>query len=59
MAIKVASRVVQTSRGVTLEPMNAADRRIVHTSLTDYDGVSTESSGMGEDRKVTISPTRE
>jgi spoIIIJ-associated protein len=59
MAIKVASRVVQTSRGVTLEPMNAADRRIVHTTLTDYAGVSTESSGMGDDRKVTISPTRD
>ena len=59
MAIKVASRVVQTSRGVTLEPMNAADRRIVHTTLTDHAGVSTESSGMGDDRKVTISPTRD
>ncbi len=59
MATKVASRVVQSSRPVTLEPMNAADRRIVHTALTDYAGVSTESSGMGEDRKVTISPTRE
>ena len=56
MATKVASRVVQTSRSVTLEPMNAADRRIVHTTLTDYAGVGTESSGMGEDRKVTISP---
>ena len=56
MATKVASRVVQTSRSVTLEPMNAADRRIVHTTLTDYSGVATESSGMGEDRKVTISP---
>ena len=56
MATKVASRVVQTSRSVTLEPMNAADRRIVHTTLTDYSGVGTESSGMGEDRKVTISP---
>ncbi len=56
MSTKVASRVVQTSRSVTLEPMNAADRRIVHTTLTDYAGVATESSGMGEDRKVTISP---
>ena len=59
MATKVASRVVQSSRSVTLEPMNAADRRIVHTALTDYAGVTTESSGMGEDRKVTISPARD
>ena len=59
MATKVASRVVQTSRSVTLEPMNAADRRIVHTTLTDHSGVTTESSGMGEGRKVTISPARD
>ena len=56
MATKVASRVVQSSRSVTLEPMSPADRRIVHTSLTDYPGVATESSGVGDDRKVTIMP---
>ena len=56
MALKVASRVVQTSRSVTLEPMSPADRRIVHTSLTDHPGVTTESMGIGEDRKVTIMP---
>lgn len=59
MATKVASRVVQSSRSVTLEPMTAADRRIIHTTLTDYPGVSTESTGMGEDRKVTISPSQD
>ena len=59
MSTKVASRVVQTNRSVTLEPMTAADRRIVHTTLTDYAGVATESSGMGEDRKVTISPKQD
>ena len=59
MATKVAGRVAQTNRSVTLEPMNAADRRIVHTALTDHSGVTTESSGMGEDRKVTISPAKD
>ena len=57
MASKVAARVVQTSRSVTLEPMTPADRRIVHTTLTDHPGVTTESSGEGEGRKVTIMPT--
>ena len=33
MASKVASRVVQSSRSITLEPMTPADRRIVHTTL--------------------------
>ena len=57
MASKVAARVVQTSRSVTLEPMTPADRRIVHTTLTDHPGVTTESTGEGEGRKVTIMPT--
>ena len=56
MAVKVAGRVVQTSRSITLEPMSPADRRIVHTSLTDHPGVTTESMGVGENRKVTIIP---
>ena len=56
MASKVASRVAASSRSVTLEPMSPADRRIVHTTLTDFPGVATESSGVGDDRKVTILP---
>ena len=43
-------------RAVALEPMSPADRRIVHTALTDYPGVITESTGMGDDRKVNIIP---
>ena len=56
MANKVASRVAQSNRSVTLEPMSPADRRIIHTTLTEYSGVSTESTGMGDNRKVTIMP---
>ena len=58
MARKVADRVVQTGRGITLEPMTAADRRVVHLSLANHQGVSTESIGFGDDRKVTIIPSR-
>ncbi|MBQ10681.1 MAG: hypothetical protein CMJ45_03930 [Planctomyces sp.] len=56
MATKVAARVVQSNRSVALEPMSPADRRIVHTALTDHPGVVTESTGMGDDRKVNIMP---
>ena len=56
MATKVAARVAQTNRSITLEPMPPADRRIVHTTLTDHPGVTTESAGVGDNRKVTISP---
>ncbi len=58
MANKVAERVIQTRRSITLEPMSAADRRIIHLSLADREGISTESVGFGEDRKVSIFPRR-
>ena len=59
MATKVAVRVAQSGRSVTLEPMSPADRRIVHTTLSEHAGVTTESSGVGEGRKVTIMPKNE
>ena len=59
MAGKVADRVVQTGRSITLEPMSPADRRVVHTFLTDNPGVRTESTGEGESRKVMVIPVRE
>ena len=59
MATKVADRVAQTKRSITLEPMPPADRRIIHTSLTNHPGVVTESTGEGDGRKVSILPKRD
>ena len=59
MATKVASRVAQTNRSITLEPMPPADRRIIHTSLAQHPEVRTESAGEGDNRKVTIMPRRD
>lgn len=59
MAAKVASRVAQTNRSITLEPMSPADRRIIHTSLSQHPEVRTQSAGEGENRKVTILPRRD
>ena len=59
MASKVAARVAQTNRGITLEPMPPADRRIIHTSLSDHPEVTTESTGEGEGRKVMVMPKRD
>ena len=56
MALKVAEKVGSTGRAVSLEAMPPAERRIVHIALADHPQVSTESSGFGDDRKVTISP---
>ena len=56
MAQRMAERVVSSGRSMSLEPMSAADRRIIHMALSSNDKVSTESSGEGQDRKITISP---
>ena len=59
LALKVATTVAGTGRSISLEPMPAAERRIIHVALSDHPRVSTESSGIGENRKVTITPKKE
>jgi spoIIIJ-associated protein len=59
MASRMAERAVSTGRPVTLEPMSAADRRIIHMALASDKGVTTESTGDGTQRRVVISPTGE
>ncbi len=56
MAMRVADRVVASGRGIALEPMSAAERRIVHMALAEHPRVTTQSAGSGEDRKITILP---
>jgi spoIIIJ-associated protein len=41
-----------------LEPMNAADRRVVHKAASDY-GLATESVGEGRDRHIVLKPATE
>ena len=56
LAGRMAERVVAEGRPVTLEPMPAHERRIVHMALRDHDLVRTESTGEGRRRKVVIFP---
>ena len=56
-AQSIARRVATTGKAATLEPMSAADRRAVHMALSNDRSVTTESSGEGRDRRVTIKPT--
>jgi spoIIIJ-associated protein len=58
LARRMADRVRQTSRSITLEPMPAAERRIIHLVLAEDELVTTGSVGEGEDRKVVIYPSR-
>ena len=42
-------------RSVTLEPMNAYERHVIHAALQDYRGVSTHSVGTEPNRRVVVS----
>ena len=57
MADRVASRVRATGSAVTLEPMLAYERRIVHLAVQGQQGVKTESVGVEPNRRVVISST--
>ncbi len=54
LAWRIAERVMVTGQLVPLESMPASERRIIHLALRDYPGVTTQSIGEGDDRKVTI-----
>jgi len=58
LARRMAERVRQSGRSLTLEPMGAYERRIVHLALRADPTVYTESSGEGENRKVVIYPAK-
>jgi spoIIIJ-associated protein len=57
LAVRVAHRVKRTGERMMLEPMHAYERRVVHISLEDDEGVRTESTGAEPARRVTIHPT--
>ncbi len=54
LAGKLANKAVRTGRNQTLEPMNAYERRIIHSALQDHESVTTYSVGQGVNRKVVI-----
>jgi len=54
LALRLAEQVKIDRRLITLEPMPADERRIIHLALADHPNVGTESTGEGEMRKVVI-----
>jgi spoIIIJ-associated protein len=55
-ATQVAEQVIETGEERALEPMNASDRKIIHDTVNDVDGVTTESRGEEPTRWVVIRP---
>jgi spoIIIJ-associated protein len=58
LARRMAGQAMETNRTVTLEPMPASERRIIHLELRNDEAVYTESIGEGDHRKVTIVPRK-
>ncbi|MGM9606159.1 MAG: RNA-binding cell elongation regulator Jag/EloR [Oscillospiraceae bacterium] len=54
LANRVADKVVKYHRNVTLEPMNAYERHVIHTALQDYPGVTTYSTGVEPNRRTVV-----
>jgi len=59
LARRMAERVRQSGRPLTLEPMGAYERRIVHLALRGDTTIYTQSAGEGETRKVVIYPAKQ
>jgi len=58
LATKTAKEVARTRVEAKLYPMNAYERRIIHTKLSDWRDVSTISEGEGHERHLVIKPKR-
>jgi spoIIIJ-associated protein len=56
LAQRMAEQVIKSGRKLTLEPMPAAERRIIHMELREHPAVTTESAGEEPHRKITILP---
>lgn len=57
MAQRASERAITTGRPVELSHLSAAERRVVHLTLSGDERVTTESVGEGRDRKLVIAPT--
>lgn len=56
LAERQAERAIRLNRNISLEPMPAKERKIIHTALQDREEVTTNSKGEGGYRHIVISP---
>ena len=54
LARRMAEKVLRNKRSVMLEPMNPYERRIIHSEIQNIEGVSTNSIGSENNRKIVI-----
>lgn len=58
LAQKVAGKVTKYRRNITLEPMNAYERHVIHATLQDYPDVTTYSTGTEPNRRIVVAYSR-
>ena len=58
LARKVAGKVVKYRRSVTLEPMNAYERHVIHTALQETPDITTYSIGTEPNRRTVVAYSR-
>lgn len=56
LAQKIASSAIRHGRSSTLEPMNPYERRIIHSTVSKIEGVTSSSVGEEPNRRVVITP---
>lgn len=56
LARKTAAEVRDTGRAIAMEPMNPYERRVLHSALQDFTGITTHSEGEEPNRRVIIAP---
>jgi len=54
LATRTAGKVIKYRRNMTLDPMNAYERHVIHTALQEQKGVSTFSVGTEPNRRVVV-----
>ena len=54
LATRTAGKVVKYRRNMTLDPMNAYERHVIHTALQNYDNISTYSVGSEPNRRIVV-----
>ncbi len=54
LARRMAQKALRNKRSVMLEPMSAYERRIIHSEIQNIEGVSTNSVGSDNNRKIVI-----
>jgi len=58
LALRLADQVRDRKAPFSMEPMSPFERRVIHLALIDHPDVITESTGIGEGRKVVIIPKK-